>query len=67
MSTQDALWTAAGVAAAVALAAALADRRRMRRRDLDRPGVMPWALIPFVPGFLDALFKLPWQEARTES
>ena len=45
MSTQDALWTAAGVAAAVALAAALADRRRMRRRDLDRPGVMHWALI----------------------
>ena len=45
MSTQDALWTAAGVAAAVALAAALADRRRMRRRDLDRPGVMPWAPI----------------------
>lgn len=45
MSTQDALWTAAGVAAAVALVAALADRRRMKRRDLDRPGVMPWPLI----------------------
>ena len=45
MSTQDALWTAAGAAAAVALVAALADRHRMRRRDLDRPGVMPWALI----------------------
>lgn len=45
MSTQGALWTAAGAAAAVALVAALADRRRMKRRDLDRPGVMPWALI----------------------
>lgn len=45
MTTQAALWTGAGVAASVALIAALADRRRTRRRDLDRPGWVPWPLI----------------------
>jgi hypothetical protein len=45
MSTQAALWTGAGAAAAVALIAALADRRRTRRRDLDRPGLVPWPLV----------------------
>ena len=45
MSTQDALWIGAGAAAAIAVVAIWADRRRMNRRDLDRPGIAPWALI----------------------
>jgi hypothetical protein len=42
MTTQALLWAVAGAAAATALLAALADRRRGRRRDLDRPGWVPW-------------------------
>ena len=45
MTAQVALWSGAGAAAATALVAGLADRRRMRRRDLDRPGLVPWPLI----------------------
>jgi hypothetical protein len=45
VTAQAALWTGAGAAAATALIAALADRRRSRRRDLDRPGFAPWPLI----------------------
>ena len=39
------LWTLAGASAALAAIASLADRRRARRRDLDRAGFMPWTLI----------------------
>lgn len=42
---QAPLWIIAGLSAAVAGMAALADRRRTRRRDLDRVGWMPWPLI----------------------
>lgn len=35
----------AGAAAVIACIAALADRRRHRRRDVDRVGWMPWPLI----------------------
>ncbi len=35
------------VALALALFAWLADRRRMRRRNLDAVGIMPWAAIFF--------------------
>ena len=45
MTTQAALWTGAGAAAAAVLAAAFADRRRTNRRNLDRPGLVPWPLI----------------------
>lgn len=41
----QALWVLAASAAALALLSALADRRRTRRRDLDRPGLVPWPLI----------------------
>lgn len=36
------LWLAAAAFAALALAAGWADHRRGRRRNLDRPGWMPW-------------------------
>ncbi|MET1110135.1 MAG: hypothetical protein ABWX67_01265 [Allosphingosinicella sp.] len=35
-------WTAAAAAAALALFAGWADARRARRRDVDRPGWVPW-------------------------
>lgn len=38
---------AGGLAALVALAAWMGDRRRMRRRELDRVGFMPWTPIFF--------------------
>jgi membrane protease YdiL (CAAX protease family) len=39
------LWLAAAASAALALLAGWADHRRGRRRDLDRPGWVPWQLI----------------------
>ena len=39
------LWSAAAAAAALAFLAGWADHRRGKRRDLDRPGWMPWQLI----------------------
>jgi hypothetical protein len=55
MTTQAALWTGAGTAAAVALVAALADRRRTRRRDLDRPGLVPWPLVQILAMLIAAV------------
>ena len=45
MTTQLVYWSAAGGAAILALGAGLADRARMRRRNLDRPGWVPWPLV----------------------
>lgn len=45
MTAQALLWTAAAGAAALAVLAGIADWRRERRRDLDRPGWVPWALV----------------------
>jgi hypothetical protein len=42
---QAGLWTVAGAAAVLVAIAGLADRRRTRRRDLDRAGWVPWPLI----------------------
>lgn len=42
---QAPLWLFAGISAVVAGIAALADRRRSRRRDLDRVGWVPWPSI----------------------
>ena len=36
------LWLAAAAFAALALLAGWADHRRGKRRDLDRPGWVPW-------------------------
>ena len=50
MSAQAALWTGAGAALALAVVAGLAEHRRSRRRDLDKPGWMPWNLIQVIAG-----------------
>jgi hypothetical protein len=39
------LWTAAALFAAFAALAAWRDHARARRRDVDRPGLMPWQLL----------------------
>lgn len=39
------LWSAAAALAALALLAGWADHRRGKRRNLDRPGWVPWQLI----------------------
>lgn len=36
-----------GIAVALAIIAWLGDRRRMKRRDLDRVGFMPWTSVFF--------------------
>ncbi|MFL6846620.1 MAG: hypothetical protein ACJ8ER_17275 [Allosphingosinicella sp.] len=38
----DFLWPAAALFLALAILAAWADRRRAKRRDVDRPGWVPW-------------------------
>jgi hypothetical protein len=45
MTTQAALWTTAGAFAGLAGFAFVADHRRVKRRDLDRVGWMPWNFI----------------------
>lgn len=45
LTPADALWAAAAALVAVAIFAAWAERRRAKRADLDRPGLMPWHLI----------------------
>jgi hypothetical protein len=45
MTTQAQLWIAAGALALLAGFSALAERLRSRRRDIDKPGWVPWTLI----------------------
>jgi hypothetical protein len=42
MAAQTAWWTLAAASAALGVVSALADWKRTRRRDLDRPGWVPW-------------------------
>ena len=42
---QQELWTGVGVALLVAVIAAFGERKRKRRRDMDRIGLLPWPLI----------------------
>lgn len=42
MTTQDALWAAAGMSLGLAVAAGVADWRRARRTQLDDAGWVPW-------------------------
>jgi hypothetical protein len=45
LTTAQLLWTAAGALLVLAAASAWAEHRRGKRRNLDRPGLMPWNLI----------------------
>jgi hypothetical protein len=45
MGAQAYWWITAGAAAALAVLATFQERRRDRRRDLDRPGWVPWPLV----------------------
>ncbi len=38
-------WVLAGAAALLAVLSGLAEHKRGRRRDLDRPGWVPWTLL----------------------
>ena len=49
------LWTAAAALVATAFACALMERRRARRRDLDRPGYVPWQLLEILAFLLAAV------------
>jgi len=42
---QQQLWTGVGTALLVAVVAAFGERKRKRRRDMDRIGLMPWPLV----------------------
>ena len=43
--TDDGWWMLAGLAAVLAVLSGVAEHRRSRRRDLDRPGWVPWTLL----------------------
>ena len=51
MTAQAMLWTLAGCALAVTAWAALAERLRSKRRDIDRPGWIPWSLVQILAMF----------------
>lgn len=42
---QQQLWTGVGISLVVAVIAGFGERRRKRRQDMDRIGLMPWPLV----------------------
>jgi hypothetical protein len=48
MKVSHILWVIAALAFALAAYGALAERRRMKRRDLDQVGWVPWTLITVI-------------------
>jgi hypothetical protein len=52
MTTQAMLWILAGCAAALTVFAGFAERRRTQRRNLDKPGWVPWDVIQILGGIL---------------
>ncbi len=50
------LWTLAAFSAAVGGLASFADHARMRRRDVDRAGWVPWPLVLILSLTLGAVF-----------
>jgi len=62
MTARAWLWGAAGAAALLALAAGIAESRRLRRRDLDKTGWVPWRGIQVGAFFATVLFAiLAWK------
>ena len=55
MTIQTTLWAAAASAGALAIAAGVAERRRSRRRDIDKVGWVPWTLVQVVALAMAAL------------
>ena len=55
MTIHATLWTAAASAGALAVAAGVAERRRSRRRDIDKVGWVPWTLVQVIALGLAAL------------
>jgi hypothetical protein len=55
MMTNAGWWVMAGAAALLAILSGLADQRRSRRRDLDRPGWVPWTLLQILAGIAAVL------------
>ena len=51
MTVQQWMWGADGAAFALAIVAGVAESRRIRRRDLDRTGWVPWRGIQIVAIF----------------
>jgi drug/metabolite transporter (DMT)-like permease len=49
------LWAASAALFAFAFLAAFAERRRARRANLDRPGLMPWHLLQVLAFLLAVL------------
>ncbi|MHA6723336.1 hypothetical protein [Sphingomonas sp. RS2018] len=45
------LWISVAACVAAAVASGLADRRRARRVEIDRVGIMPWPTIQFAALF----------------
>jgi cytochrome bd-type quinol oxidase subunit 2 len=45
MQAQATWWWVAGAFVVIVFVAMFADRRRMHRRNLDRPGWVPWPLV----------------------
>ncbi|HVI99732.1 MAG TPA: hypothetical protein VM657_11785 [Sphingomonas sp.] len=48
MTTRDWCFAAAGLSVALAIGAGLADRRRARRADVDRVGIVYWPTIQVI-------------------
>lgn len=55
MTIQTTLWTAAAGAGALAAFAGVAERRRSRRRDIDKVGWVPWTLVQVIAVAMAAL------------
>jgi hypothetical protein len=62
MTAPQWLWGAAGAAALLAAGAGVAEARRIRRRDLDRTGWVPWRGLQVAAFFAVLLFAvLAWK------
>jgi hypothetical protein len=55
LSPATILWAASGALLIFAFAAAYAERRRARRANLDRPGLVPWHLLQVLAFLLAAV------------